>query len=60
MKKKGNITPSLMDTLPNNRNQWLQLCIKLSERAISSQENHKDMIKQVERLKSELFGLKSS
>ena len=50
-------TPSLTGSLPRNRVEWLELCIKLSERAISGPESGKDMIEQVKRLENQLVDL---
>jgi hypothetical protein len=48
--------PTLMDRLPANYGEWLLLCIKFTERAISNprKESDKMMIEQSDRLQNKL------
>lgn len=56
-KKKKYSGPTLMDKLPNNQGEWLELCIKFTLRGIQSPpvtQLDTDMLAQAERLKQKL------
>lgn len=44
--------PTMLDKLPKNRGEWLELVIKFTERAIT--DHDKSMQAQADRLKAEL------
>jgi len=49
-------TLTLMDRIPNNRGEWLMLCIKLTKRAIThpNLESQAFLVVQVERMRTQL------
>lgn len=46
--------PTMLDKLPKNRGEWLELVIKFTERAINPGHPDQGMVAQAERLKAEL------
>lgn len=57
--KKGPKIPTLMDKLPKNEGEHLELMIRLTERAINPSHPDKGMVDQAERLKAKLAAWKS-
>lgn len=52
--KKTSKKPTLLDRLPKNKGEFLQLMIKMTERAIVNPESQGYLVNQSNRLKSEL------
>lgn len=46
--------PTLLDRLPKNQGERLELMIRLTERAITNPEYEKGLVEQAKRLKEEL------
>lgn len=56
--KKKFAGPTLMDKLPNNHGEWLELVIKFTLRGVNSPPIYqidRDMLAQAERLRTELY-----
>lgn len=48
------LAPTVIDRLPENRGDWLAVCIRLTQRAVDRSPHSTDMVAQLERLKKEL------